>query len=138
MIAPQTSNVLVLEIAGAKSSSSELMIGLMGGESCIVGTVDLVDCRFVRSWSRWPSAVTMESGRKRVIFVMLRPGQVRKLKFSIARRKVQGVGLKQHPWRYCISSVFVLSLVMMASALCWKGFLIGMSQSPSSGSCGLA
>ena len=49
MIVPQTSNVLVLEIAGAKSSSSETMVGSRGGDSCIVGTVDLVDCRFARS-----------------------------------------------------------------------------------------
>ena len=32
MIVPQTSNFLVLEIAGAKSSSSEIMVGLMEGE----------------------------------------------------------------------------------------------------------
>ena len=43
MIVPQTSNVLVLEIAGEKSFYSENMVGLMGGKSCIVGTVDLVD-----------------------------------------------------------------------------------------------
>ena len=49
MIVPQTSNVLLLEIAGAKSSSSETMVGLMGGDSCIVGTVDLVNCRFAHS-----------------------------------------------------------------------------------------
>ena len=44
MIAPQTSNVLVLEIAGEKSSSSEVMVSLMEG-----GTVNLVDCIFARS-----------------------------------------------------------------------------------------
>ena len=104
----------------------------MEGKSFIVGTVDLVDCRFARSWSIWPSDVAMESGRKRVMYVMLRPGQVRKLLFLIARRKLQGVGLKQHRRRYWINSVFVLSLVMMARALCWMGFFIGMSQSPSS------
>ena len=49
MIVPQTSNVLVLEIAGAKSSSSEIMVVLIEGGSFIVGTVDLVDCRFARS-----------------------------------------------------------------------------------------
>ena len=100
MIVPQTSNVLVLEIAGEKSSSSEIMVGLMEGESFIVGTVDLVDCRFARSLSRWPSYVVMEAGRKRVMFVMLRPGQVRKLPLLIAQRKVRGLGLKQHPCRY--------------------------------------
>ena len=105
----------------------------MGGDSCIVGTVNLVDCRFARSWSRWPSDVAMEAGKKRVMFVMLIPSQVRKFPFLIVRRKVRGVGLKQHPCRYLINSVYVLSLMMMASALCSKGFLIGMSQSPSSG-----
>ena len=49
MIVPQTSNVLVLEMVGTKSLSSELMVGLMEGESCIVGEVDLLDCRFARS-----------------------------------------------------------------------------------------
>ena len=49
MIVPQKSNVLVLEIAGEKFSSSEIMVGLMEGESFIVGTVDLVDCMFARS-----------------------------------------------------------------------------------------
>ena len=68
MIVPQTSNVLVLAISGAKSSSSEIMVLLIEGGSFIVGTVDLVYFRFARSWSRWPSAVAMESGRKWVMF----------------------------------------------------------------------
>ena len=49
MIVPQTSNVLVLEIDGAKYSSSEIMVVLIEGGILIAGTFDLVDCRFVQS-----------------------------------------------------------------------------------------
>ena len=49
IMVPQTSNVLFLEIAGEKSSSSEIMVVFIEGGSFRVGTVDLVDCRFARS-----------------------------------------------------------------------------------------
>ena len=49
MIVPQTSNVLVLEIDGEMSSSSEIMVVLIERESFIFRTVDLADCRFSSS-----------------------------------------------------------------------------------------
>ena len=84
MRVPQTSNVLVLEIAGAKSSCSEIMVMLLDGGSFKVGTIDFMDYRLSRFLSIWTSAVSMEAGRKLVMFAMLRPVQVRKLLFLIA------------------------------------------------------
>ena len=62
---------------------------------------------------------------------LLRPIHVRKFSLFIAFRKVIGVGLKQHPWRYWISSVFVLSLVMIAISWLLTGIEMGMSHRPS-------
>ena len=62
---------------------------------------------------------------------LLRPGYVRKFPLFIAFRKVLGVGLKQHSWRYWISSVFVFPLVMIAIARCLSGFEMHMPYRPS-------
>ena len=56
---------------------------------------------------------------------------MREFTFSIAFIKSVGVGLKQHPWRYCISSVFVFSLVIIAWSWCQNGVDMGMSHNPS-------
>ena len=61
---------------------------------------------------------------------LLRPWNLRKFKFLITFRKVLGVVLKQHLWRYWIGSVFVLSLVMIARARCLTGLEMGMSHNP--------
>ena len=53
-----------------------------------------------------------------------------KVSIFIAFRKVLGVGLKQHPWRYWISYVFVLSLVIIAWARCLNGLDMGVSHNP--------
>ena len=62
---------------------------------------------------------------------LLRSGHVRKFPFFISFRKVLGVGLKQHPWRYWINYVFFLSLVMIAWAQCFNGIDIHMYHKPS-------
>ena len=53
-----------------------------------------------------PKAVTMLGGRYFNNCWFFRPIHVRKSPFLIAFRKCLGMGLKQHPWRYWISSVF--------------------------------
>ena len=82
------------------------------------------------SWSIFPRAVAMLGGRCFKKCWLLRPGHVRKFPYFISVRKDIGVSLKQHPWRYWISSVFVLSLVMIAIARCLTGIDMGMSYSP--------
>ena len=62
---------------------------------------------------------------------LFRPGHVRKFPLLINFSKVLGVGLKQHPWRYSISSVFILSFVMIAISRCLTGVYIGMPYKPS-------
>ena len=64
-------------------------------------------------------------------FLLLRPYHVRKFALFIAFRKVLGVGLKQHPWRYWISSVFVLSFLMISIARCLTGLDMSMYRRPS-------
>ena len=56
---------------------------------------------------------------------------MRKSPFLVAFKNVRGVGLKQHPCRYCLSYIVILSLVMIACALCINGFDIGMSHNQS-------
>ena len=90
-----------------------------------------VDWRFFLSWSICPKAVAILGGRLFNNCWLLRPGHVRKLPFLIAFSKFRGVGMKQNPWRYFISSVFVLSLVMIARAQCFTGLEMVMSHNPS-------
>ena len=52
-----------------------------------------------------------------------------KFPFLIAFINVLGVGLKQHPCIYWMSSVF-FSLVMIICTLCLNGFEMGMSHNP--------
>ena len=63
-------------------------------------------------------------------FGLLIPRQGRKLPLFIDFKNIFFVGLKQHPCRYWISSVFVLSILIMACVIYKIGFLIGMSYSP--------
>ena len=79
------------------------------------------------SQSRCPRDVAMLGGRCFKNCLLLRPGHVRNFPLFIAFSKVLGIGLKQHIWRYWVSSVFVLSLVMIDIALCLTGIDIGMS-----------
>ena len=88
--------------------------------------------RFFRSWPRFTKAVAITGVRDFNIFGLLRPPKVRKIPFFIAFKKVLGVGLKHHPCKYWIVSVFVISMVIMACALFWIGFVIGIPHSPSS------
>ena len=55
---------------------------------------------------------------------------MRNFTFMIAIRNILGIRMKQHTRRYWISSVFVLSLVMIAWARCPNGFEMGMSHNP--------
>ena len=82
------------------------------------------------SWSRCPRAVSMLGGRCFNTCWLLRTGHVRKFPLFIAFSKVLGVGLKQNPWRYWISSVFVFSLLMISIVRCLTGLDMGMSQRP--------
>ena len=82
---------------------------------------------FLRSWYRCPKAVVIIGGICFNNNWLLRPGHVRKFTFSIVSRKVIGVCLKQHLWRYWISSVFVLSMVIIAWSQCLKCLEMGMS-----------
>ena len=63
--------------------------------------------------------------------LFLRTSHVRKLLFLTAFRKVLGVEMKQHQWRYWISSVVVLSFVTISIAWCLTGISMGVSHRPS-------
>ena len=63
--------------------------------------------------------------------LLFRPGHVRKLPSFIAFRKFIVVGLKQNPWKYWISSFFVLSFVMITIAWCLTVLEMGISHRPS-------
>ena len=81
-------------------------------------------------WSRCPNAVTMLGGRCFNSCWLLRPGRARKFLFLKSFRKVLDVGLKQHPWRYWNSSIFILSLVMISISQCLTSLEMGMSHRP--------
>ena len=83
------------------------------------------------SWYIYPKAVAILVGIWFNNFWLFMPCHVRKLPFLIPFRKFIGVGMKQHTWRYWISSVFVLSLVMISRAKCLSGLDMDMSHSPS-------
>ena len=61
---------------------------------------------------------------------LLRPGHMRKFLLLIAFRKNCSVGPKQHPWRYWISSVSFLSLVMIVRAQCLTGLDMDIPHKP--------
>ena len=56
---------------------------------------------------------------------------MRKFPFFIAFINVLGVGLKHHPWRYWISSVFPLYLVMIEWAMYINGLDMDISHKAS-------
>ena len=94
------------------------------------GTSDFtlfVDWRFLLSWSRCPTDVAMMGGRYFNNCWLLSPVYMRKFPFLISFRKVIVVGMKHHPWRYCISSVLSFSFVMTAITQCLTGIDMGMS-----------
>ena len=62
---------------------------------------------------------------------LLSPGQVRKFPFLIEFRNILGVGLKQNQFRYWISSIYVLSLVIIAWTICLNCLDMGMYYNPS-------
>ena len=66
------------------SSSS---FGVSGGE------VVLVERRFWASWSWWPRAVAMLGGRCLEMRLIVRPGNVVRWPWRIARRRVEVTGL---------------------------------------------
>ena len=82
------------------------------------------------SLSRCPQSVAILSGRCFKNCWLLRPGHVRKFPLFIVFRKVLVVGLKQHPRRYLISSIFVLSVVIISIARCLTGLDMGMFHRP--------
>ena len=64
----------------------------------------------------------MDGGKKRNIFVELRPFRVRKfIIFSMACMNVLGMGLKQQPCIYWMNYVFVFSFIIMACTGWWRG-----------------
>ena len=87
--------------------------------------------RFFLSWSRCPNYVAILGGRCFSNCWLLRPENVRNFPFLVTFRKVLGVGLKHNLWIYWISSVFVLSLVIIAIARFLTGLDIDMSHRPS-------
>ena len=76
----------------------------------------LVDHIFFASWSRWPFTATILFGRCFEIRDVVRPGHVVKCFSLIARIKVDGAGLKNAPERYCPSSCFVWSTLIIPLA----------------------
>ena len=62
---------------------------------------------------------------------LLSPGKVRKFPLLIYFRNFIGVGLKQHPCRYWMSSVFVFSLVIITRDLCLNVLEMDMFYKPS-------
>ena len=83
-----------------------------------------VEWRFLWSWFRFPKDVAILGGRCFNNCWLLRPVHIRKFLFVTAFSKVLWVGLNQNPWRYWLSSVFVLS------RQCLNGLEMGMSHNP--------
>ena len=57
-------------------------------------------------------AVAMEGGINRIRLYVFIPGYNMKSTYFMECKKVLGVRLKQNLWRYCISYVYVLYLVI--------------------------
>ena len=98
-----------------------------GAASCGVECVNsfgLVDCKFFRSWSRWPRYVVMHFGRCFVTNFLLRPGNESKYPLSIAFNRVDLTGKPRDAWWNWARSFFVVSESMMALHVCWV-FCVG-------------
>ena len=61
---------------------------------------------------RWSFLVERDFCKYFVMRNCVRPGQDKKWPCLMARRKVDGRGLKVHPWRKAASSIFVFACLM--------------------------
>ena len=61
---------------------------------------------------RWPFLVARGFGKYFIMRDSVRPGQDEKCPRLMTRRKVDGRGLKAHPWRKATSSLFVCACLM--------------------------
>jgi hypothetical protein len=91
--------------------SREVLIGRGAGWS-------FVDWMFFCCIRRWPLLVAIDFGRCLEINSVVNPGQLSKCPRAIARRKVDGTGLKAHPCKKDASSACVLVVWMIPLALC--------------------
>ena len=73
---------------------------------------DLVDRRFLNSWSKHPFAMAKFLGRCLLMSLEDNPGQVLKWLLRMTRIKVDGDGLKHVAWKYFAKSVLVLSFLI--------------------------
>lgn len=80
----------------------------------------LVDCRFFCSMRRWPLLVARDLGRCLVMRDAVSPGQELKWPRRMARRKVEGRGLKAHACRNAASACLVTPF-WMAPLAEWRG-----------------
>ena len=90
-----------------------LIVGSVSSNCC------LVDCMFLRTWSRWPFAVARDFCRCLVTLAEVNPGQVEKWLALIACIQVLVVGQKHALWKNVISSPLVL--VSMTTLAVWAG-----------------
>ena len=121
MMVSHNSCVFNFSISGLKSLSSSISNSYL---TCFV------DWRFLCSWFRFPKAVAILLGGRFNNCLLLRPGQVSKFQLLTAFRIFLSVGLKKHPCRYCIRSVFGFSFVIIAWDLCLNSIEMGMSHNP--------
>lgn len=82
--------VVALKSSWAGEMSSDVASG-MGGAS---GHVFFVYCMLFCCMRRWPKLVAMDLGRYLEMSSVVRPGQLSKWPREMARRKVDGTGLK--------------------------------------------
>ncbi len=76
-------------------------------------TGDFVNWRFCCCIRRWPLLVASDLGRCFLMSDSLRPGHEEKWPRRIARRKVEGDGLKAQPCKNAASSPLVLLVRIM-------------------------
>ena len=127
----------IVKVMSRSQASYYLFLGISGTmvvclrSSMFKNCSVVVECKFPLSWSICASAMYTEGGKKKSRLVELISVHVSKFPLFIARMNVLGVKLKQQPWIYWNSSVFVLYFLMISCEWWWKGLEMGISQRPS-------
>ena len=92
-----------------------LSVRVGGASVCgLVTGITFVDCRFFRSWSKWPFTVCLLFGKCFLTNFVVRPGNEETNPLSIASSRVDFTGNPREAWWNLARSRFVVSDRIMA------------------------
>ena len=81
---------------------------------CLCASSGFVDCKFLRSWSKWPFTVCSLLGKCFLTNCVVRPGKEATKPLSIAFERVDFTGKPREVWWNLARSFFVVSERTMA------------------------